>query len=105
MIDGLVAAGFDPSLWSVAVRVAEPSVLRVMLKFWLPATRLVLAGNEAAASLELRPTKSVAVATLFQFASTALTVTEKDSPRFCCEGEPVLPVAVPGAAVSPGTSN
>src|SRR5258706_1134077 len=82
VIAGLVAAGFDPSLRSLAVIVAEPSVLRVMLKFWLPATRLVLAGNEASASLELRPTKSVAVATLFQVASTSLPVTEKHSPKF-----------------------
>src|SRR6516165_9280128 len=39
----------------------------------------------------------------FQFASTALTVTLKAVPAVCAEGVPVLPVLLPGAAVSPGT--
>src|SRR5437762_1138463 len=43
--------------------------------------------------------------TKFQFASTALTVTLKAAPAVCAVGVPVLPVTVPGAAVSPGTNN
>ena len=42
--------------------------------------------------------------TTFQLASTALTVTLKAPPEVRAVGVPVLPVAVPGAAVSPGTS-
>src|SRR2546426_316983 len=42
--------------------------------------------------------------TAFQLASTALTVTLKAVPALCAVGVPVLPVALPGAAVSPGTS-
>src|SRR5439155_23221356 len=37
--------------------------------------------------------------------STALTVTLKAVPAVSAEGEPVLPVTVPGAAVSPGINN
>ena len=40
--------------------------------------------------------------TAFQLASTALAVTLKAVPVDCAVGVPVLPVAVPGAAVSPG---
>ena len=39
----------------------------------------------------------------FQFASTALTVTLKRCRRSARCGAPVLPEAVPGAAVSPGS--
>jgi hypothetical protein len=38
-------------------------------------------------------------------ASTALTVTLNAEPAVCAEGVPVLPVALPGAAVSPGSSS
>ena len=48
------------------------------------------------------PTVSVIELTRFQFASTALTVTLNAPPAVCAVGVPVLPVAVPGAAVSPG---
>ena len=37
-----------------------------------------------------------------QALSTALTVTVKGLPTVCGSGVPVLPVEVPGAAVSPG---
>src|SRR5258708_39537432 len=50
------------------------------------------------------PTVSL-VTIKFQLASTALTVTVKAAPAVCAVGAPVLPLAVPGAAVSPGTSN
>ena len=39
----------------------------------------------------------------FQFASTALTVTVNEPPQSERSGAPVLPDAVPGAAVSPGS--
>src|SRR6185312_640765 len=67
----------------------------------VPATSAVLAGRVALASVEVMPTVSVEE-TGFQFASTALTVTLNDDPAVCAFGAPVLPLAVPGAAVSPG---
>src|ERR1051325_8383174 len=48
---------------------------------------------------------SAAVFTTFQFASTAFMVIASGAPADCAVGVPVLPVVVPGAAVSPGTSN
>ena len=39
----------------------------------------------------------------FQLASTALTVTLNEEPAVAADGVPVLPEAVPGAAVSPGS--
>src|SRR5437588_797310 len=56
-------------------------------------------------SLEVMPTVSPSLLTRFQFASAALTVTMKALPAVCAAGVPVLPVAVPGAAVSPGASS
>ena len=50
-------------------------------------------------------TMSVMVLTRFQFASTALTVTVRAVPAVCAVGVPVLPLADPGAAVSPGISS
>ena len=41
----------------------------------------------------------------FQLASTAWTVTLKALPAVSAPGVPVLPKVLPGAAVSPGTSN
>src|SRR6185503_10260615 len=48
-------------------------------------------------------TTSVTVVTRFQSASTALTVTLNAVPAVWALGLPVLPVALPGEAVSPGT--
>src|SRR5262249_19081870 len=45
------------------------------------------------------------VLTRFQAASTARTVTVNGAPAVRAVGVPVLPVVVPGAVVSPGTSN
>src|SRR5664279_2386019 len=86
---------------SVEVTVAVPAVFAVTAKVLAPATRAAFTGNAALASLEVMPTVSVEV-TGFQFASTALTITLKLPPAVCALGVPVLPVAVPGAAVSPG---
>jgi len=62
-------------------------------------------GKVALASLELRPTMSLTVLTTFHWESTALKITPKELPTVCPLGVPVLPDAVPGAAVSPGNSN
>src|SRR5439155_24246310 len=56
-------------------------------------------------SLEVSATVSVTLVRAFQFASTALTVTLKATPNIWLVGVPVLPVAEPGAAVSPGTKS
>ena len=82
-----------------------PAVLNVTLKLLLPPTSAALAGRAALVSELVRPTMSLALLTRFQFASTALTVTLNAVPAFCGEGVPLLPVALPGAAVSPGASN
>src|SRR6266850_7748546 len=47
--------------------------------------------------------KSTTVLTRFQFASTAFTVIVNGALAVSADGVPVLPVPVPGAAVSPGT--
>src|SRR5438034_7908111 len=89
---------------SVAVTVRLPAVLRVTLNVFVPADNAALAGRVALESLEVIPTVWVLL-TRFQFASTALAVTVKAVPAVRAVAVPVLPVAVPGAAVSPGTSN
>ena len=105
MIVGLVLAVLLPSVKSLAVRVWPPTVLSVTLNVLVPETSAALAGKVALLSEELRPTVSAIVLTRFQLASTALTVTLNGVPAACGLGVPVLPLAVPGAAVSPGTSN
>ena len=54
------------------------------------------------ASLVVSVTSCVTVFTRFQLSSTALTVTLNAVPAVCVVGVPVLPVLVPGAAVSFG---
>src|SRR5882672_10693061 len=101
VIDALVLADLVPSLTSLAVIVREPVVFRVTPKLPLPPDNAVLAGKLALLSVEVKPTVSMTVGTTFQFASTAFTVTLKAVPAVCALGVPVLPVLVPGAAVSP----
>ena len=62
-------------------------------------------GSVALLSLEVSPTVSVTLVTRFQSASTARTVTLKELPAVSAVGVPILPVAVPGAAVSPGANS
>ena len=102
VVEGLVLAVIAPLLMSVAVNVCEPAVFAVTERVLVPATSAVLAGSVALASVEVMPTVSVEL-TGFQLASTALTVTLKELPAVCALGAPVLPEAVPGAAVSPGS--
>ena len=96
-----VAAG-PATLVAVTVR-PLPAVFSVTMKSMEPATSAAFAGNTALASLEVIAMVLVA-ATRFQFASTALTVTVNGVPAVSADGVPVLPVPVPGAAVSPGTN-
>src|SRR5439155_52914 len=98
---------------SVAVTVRVPTVLKVKLdKVPVPATNVRLPAaaplSSALAALlseVLIVTSGVAALTTFQFASTALTRTPLPIavPAVCAVGvAAVLPVAVPGAATSPG---
>ena len=103
-IAGLVLAVFVPSVTSLAVIVRLPAVFSVTLKVFVPAASDAFAGSVAFASVEAMCTVWVEL-TRFQLASTALTVTLKAVPAVCGSGVPVLPLAVPGAAVSPGTSS
>src|SRR4051794_27804165 len=104
VVDGLVLAVFDPSLESVAVTVFEPAVFAVTENVFVPATSAAFAGSVAFKSELVIAIVSVAE-TGFQLASTALTVTVKLEPAVCALGAPVLPVALPGEAVSPGSSS
>ena len=79
VIEGLVFAVFVPSVMSVAVTVREPAVFIVTLNVFVPATNAAFAGNVAFASLDVMPAVSVLL-TMFQFASTALTVTLNAAP-------------------------
>jgi hypothetical protein len=104
VVAGLVLEVFVPSVLLVAVTVREPAVFRVTLKDLVPATSDAFDGRVALASDEVIATELVLLTT-FQFASTALTVTLKAVPAVVALGVPVLPVVLPGAADSPGTSN
>src|SRR5438876_11933760 len=90
---------------SEAVTVWLGKVLSVTLKLFTPEAKAALIGNVALLSEEVMPTVSVTFVTTFQLASTALTVRLKAVPAVVAPGVPVLPLAVPGEAVSPGTSN
>src|SRR6266566_6648871 len=100
----LVFAVMAEWVTSKPVSVGLPTLLRVTLKVRVPLLSGALAGNVALASLEAMATVSL-VTTKFHEASTALTVTLKAAQAFCAVGAPVLPVLVPGAAISPGASN
>src|SRR5438876_219720 len=102
---GLVLGVLEGWLTSEAVTDVLPAVLSVRLEVFVPATSAALAGKMALVSDEVSPTVSVALVTRFQLASTPLTVTLKAVPAVCAVGAPLLPVGVPGAAISPGTSN
>ena len=104
-IDGLVLLALLMSLLSAAVSIALPAVFKVTLKIWAPLASAVPPGGIALLSVEVMPTVSLTVLTRFQFASTALTVTLNAAPAVRAVGVPVLPLPVPGAAVSPGVSS
>src|SRR5439155_25168056 len=74
VIVGLVLGDLPPSLMSLAVTVALPAVLRLILKVRVPFTNAVLPGRLALLSEEVIATVSVTLVIPFQLASTALTV-------------------------------
>src|SRR5947207_680824 len=102
---GEVFGDFVPSVTSATEKVVLPRVAGVTPRLFVPEARAAFAGSVALGSLEVRPTVSVTVLTTFQLASTALTVTLKGVHAVWALGAPVLPAAVPGAAVSPGANN
>ena len=104
-MDGVVDCWIDGLVRSDDVSVAVPTVRKVTLNVLVPEESVALAGKVALLSEELMATRSAAVVTRFQFASTALTVTLKAVPAVRAVGVPVLPVGVPGTAVSPGASS
>jgi hypothetical protein len=79
--------------------------LNVTLKVCVPLLKAALVGNVALVSVELIAIVSLAVVTRFQLASTPLTVTVQAMPAVCAVGLPVMPVALPGEAVSPGINS
>src|SRR5438105_4735843 len=93
-------AVFVPSVTSDAVTLRLPAVLSVTLNVADPAESAAFDGRTAFVSDDVIPTVSPAL-TLFQYASTALTVTLKAEPAACVVGVPVFPVALPAPAVSP----
>ena len=102
VIKGVALALLVPSVIFVAVTVRVPEVLKVTAKVCVPPAKGALAGKLALVSDEVRPTVSVTLVTRFQLASTPLTVTLKAVPAVCAVGAPLLPVALPGEALSPG---
>lgn len=89
---------------TVAVIVCAPAVLNVTEKSLVPDTRAAFDGSVAAPSDDVIAMVCVEDDTTFQFASTAFTVAVMPDPATSSVGVPVLPVDVPGAAVSPGSS-
>ena len=104
-IFGEVFAVFKGSVTSEAVRACGPGVLNVTGSTTVPASRGVSAGKVARPSVEVMATVSVTVSMRFQNSSTAFTVTPNATPTGRSVGVPVLPVTVPGTAVSPGASS
>src|SRR5438477_12459967 len=99
----IIATAFELSVKSVAVIVfVIPASLSFTLSCLVPAANGVLVGNVAKMSLELNAIVSVAVLTRFQLSSTAFTVILSAVTGVWFVGVPVFPVAVPGAADSPG---
>src|SRR5205823_3919546 len=74
-------------------------------KVMLPAVAPLSSAMVALPSVLVMVTFGVELDTTFQLASTALTTTPlvKPTPATWSDGVPVLPVVVPGAAVSPGS--
>jgi len=89
----------------VAVTVLVPAVTKVTLKVPVPADTAAADGIVALTSVEVIVTVLVALLTRFQLASTTFTVTLNGVPAVSTVGVPVLPVVVPGAAVSPGNNS
>src|SRR5262245_30107925 len=92
----------EPLSTSVAVIVWLPLLWRrTGIRIW-PFTSVVSAGIHANVSVEVNATRSLTPGTRFQYWSTARTVIVNWLPADWVVGVPVLPVAVPPAAFSPG---
>src|SRR5438876_11482876 len=99
---GLVLEVLAPSVMFVAVTVQLPTVLKVTEKVLVPAASAALAGCVSFGSVVVMPmVLAGAELTRFQLAPYTSPVRLKVVPAVCFVGDPVLPVAVPGAAVSP----
>src|SRR5439155_658510 len=105
VIAGLELPALLPSLTSETVSVRVPEERKVTLRVLVPEISGELTGTAALVSLAVSPIVSVTVFTRFQFASTDRTVTVKAEPAVWLSGAPFLPVAVPGAAASPGVNS
>src|ERR1043166_2934270 len=92
-------------LVAVSVHPLVVAVRKVTLNTIVPELSAVFGGSSGFGPLEVTPTTSLTLDTKFQFASTALTVTLNAVPAVCAVAVPVLPVPVPGAAVSPGSKS
>src|SRR5712664_3525022 len=101
-MDEVVDCWIDGLVRSEAVTVWLPAVLSVTLKDLVPASSAALDGSAALASEEVIAAVSFALVIRFQFPSTAATVTLNAAPAVWAVGVPVLPLVVPGAALSPG---
>ena len=99
-----VLAVIPACVTSPAVTVALPAVSNVTPNVCVPPLNAALVGKIALLSLDVIATVSL-VLIKFQLASTALAVTLNTVPTVCAAGVPALPLALPGAAVSPGISN
>src|SRR5437879_5340386 len=86
---------------SLAVTVPVFTVVSVTLYVCVPDDGAAFPVRAALVSDEVIPTVSDTELTRYQFASTAFTVTVNGVPAVTF-GVPVFPLAVPGAAVSPG---
>ena len=102
---GLVLAVLLPSDTSLAVSVKLPLVLKKTINARVPFTSEEPAGKVALVVEEVIPTVSLMLVSTFQLASTALTVTLNVVATICATGVPVLPLAVPAAALSPGANS
>lgn len=101
VVDVPMLAVLVPSVTSAAVTVQSPGVLNVTLNVCEPSESAASAGSVAEASLLVMVIVSVEL-TMFQSASTALTVTLNGMSESCASGVPALPVGVLGAFDSPG---
>ena len=88
---------------SVAVKVFEPAVFAVTESVLVPATSAALAGSAALASVERDRDRVGGGDRVPVGVDRVDGDVERASRRSARSGVPVLPVAVPGAAVSPGS--
>src|SRR5258708_7689637 len=101
VLGGLVFAVIVLLVMSMAVKVFAPAVFAVIANVLVPATRAALVGRDAFASELVMSTVPRAPRSSL-LPSTALFGSVNAAPAVCALGLPVLPEAVPGAAVSPG---